>query len=159
MIRVGSTVKTEAGILGSVVDIVKTSFSPSFPDDDEVDKVFLAGHKFPYLRWQLTEIGKPSVIDQIRATKAPEVDSFCMKSQGTPIVGAEDSDWFVIVKTRSGNIDWCNLNPIEGAVVLRNKGYKGLGTLAECKAFVQRAGTADRYFIFKLSEWRFTNLD
>lgn len=155
MIRVGSTVKTEAGILGSVVDIVKSNLSPSFPDDDEVDKVFLAGHKFPYLRWQLTEVKAPSVIDQI-----PEaVKSFCMKSQGTPIVGAEDSDWFVIVKTRSGNIDWCNLNPIEGAVVLRNKGYKGLGTLAECKAFVQRAGTADRYFIFKLSEWRFTNLD
>ena len=139
MIKVDSKVKTREGIFGVVTDVI--SNEAGIP---ALDIIYIAGSVFRTFRWQLTEIAEPVIIAQN------------LKCQGPPIKGAHDNDWFVIVvMAHTGNIDWCNLNPVGSVEV---EGYKGLGTLAECKAFVNRSKTSDKYFIFKLSEWRFTNL-
>ncbi len=154
MIKVDSKVKTREGLFGIVTDII-----PHRSGRDYLDAIYLAGNNLPYFRWQLEELTEPVIIEQRPKSEVPEGDHYCMRCQGTPIKGADDHDWFVIVvMAHTGNIDWCNLNPVNGAVVADDKGYRGLGTLVECKTFVKNSKSGDKYYIFKLSEWRFTNL-
>ena len=149
MIKVDSPVKTREGTCSIVTDII-----PHRSGRDYLDAIYLAGSNLPYFRWQLEELTEPVIIEQRPKSEVPEGDNYCMRCQGTPINGADDHDWFVMVRFRGGNrIDWCNLNPAGDA-------YKGLGTLVECKTFIRNSKTVvnDKYYIFKLSEWRFTNL-